>query len=229
MLRQVIRRHRNRRDIGIFITLEGADGSGKSTQLRKLVRSLRRAGVRPVVTREPGGTPFAEALRAGLLNPGSGAVPPIAEALCVAAARADHLARVIEPALAAGRIVLCDRFTDATFAYQGAGRGVSRRFLTGLHASPGLRRKPDLTLLFDLPLGAGLSRARTRNGRRRAGTRLDRESRAFHQRVVRGYRAIAKAEPRRVKVIDAGGTEAVVAARVAAVVMPFIARRRGKR
>ena len=209
----------------MFITLEGADGSGKSTQMRRLARALERAGLRPLVTREPGGTPFAEALRAGMLDPASGAVPPVAEALCVTAARADHIARVIAPALAAGRVVLCDRFTDATFAYQGAGRGVATSFLRALHAQPGLRLHPHLTLLFDLPIRAGLARTRRRNGARSRGTRLDRESRAFHARVVAGYRALAKKEPRRIRVIDAAGTEAEVAARVSSVVMPFLARR----
>lgn len=200
---------------GAFITFEGVEGVGKSTQIARAAAHLRGRGREPVVTREPGGTALAEKLRALVLEPGHGPVSPIAELLLMFAARASHVEEVIEPALAAGRCVLCDRFTDATEAYQGAGRGVNPawiRELAGI-AHPGLL--PDLTLVFDAP--AHVAGARLA-GRGAGHDRIEAEDAAFFERVRAGYLAIAKREPARVRVVDATLPEAEIAGRVAAAI-----------
>jgi dTMP kinase len=181
---------------GRFITLEGVDGAGKSTHIPWIADKLRAGGLEVVVTREPGGTPLAEKLRALVL---AEAMDPLAETLLMFAARADHVQRVIAPALARGAWVLCDRFTDATLAYQGAGKGVPadriRQLAQAVH--PGL--SPDQTLVFDCPYE--VSRSRLSN----AGRELDRfevEERAFFDRVREAYRQLAEAEPGRVRLLD---------------------------
>jgi len=183
---------------GTFITFEGGEGSGKSTQIERIAARLRERGHEPVRTREPGGTAFAEVVRALLLDP---AHQPSAEseALLMEAARADVVYRVIRPALEAGRVVLCDRYDDSTLAYQGGGRGLDREWLAGMNrfATGGLI--PDLTLLFDVPPREGLSRRRGGGG----ANRLDLESAAFHERVRVAYLELARAEPGRIVVIDA--------------------------
>jgi dTMP kinase len=183
---------------GLFITFEGVEGSGKSTQLIRLRDALAARGAQVVTTREPGGTPIAEDIRALLLDPAHAAMATMTELLLYAAARAQHLSELVRPALAAGKIVLCDRFADSTLAYQGGGRGVERAVLDDLHrlATAGLR--PDLTLLVDVPVDVGLARARDR-GRT---DRLEQEAVAFHERVRAAYLALARAEPDRVRVID---------------------------
>jgi dTMP kinase len=180
---------------GLFITIEGGDGAGKSTQARLLAARLKRNGVPVVHTREPGGTSIAEAVRRVLLHPDS-VIAPLTELLLYEAARAQHVAEVVRPALESGRLVLCERYTDATEAYQGWGRGLDRRDVALLNkvATGGLR--PDLTILLEAPVSDGLRRAR---GRKVKGDRLERESLAFHHRVSAGYRAIARREPGRVK------------------------------
>lgn len=204
---------------GFFITVEGVEGSGKTTQIRRLARALTRAGHRVTLTREPGGTALADRLRAVLLDPATAGLPPLAELLLYAAARADHVERRILPALRHGRTVLCDRFLDATIAYQGYGRGLSRALIRSVHAHPPLTVRPDLTILLDVDPAASLARARARNRAStraggRAEGRFEEETLAFHRRVAAGYRAIARADRTRVCVVDGSGTPAEVARRI---------------
>ena len=183
---------------GRLVTFEGGDGSGKSTQLARVAERIRRGGGEPLLTREPGGTPFAERARALLLND-EARPSAMAEALLIQAARADLVAHVIRPALEAGRLVLCDRHCDSTLAYQGAGRGLDLEMLRQLNrvATGGIT--PDLTLLYDLEPEAGLER-RARSG---APNRLDREPIEFHRRVRQGFLELARREPDRIVVLDA--------------------------
>jgi len=184
---------------GRFITLEGGEGGGKSTNLAYVAAWLERSGIRVRVTREPGGTPLGEGVRALLLNPDYRGMDADAELLLVFAARAEHLNRVIKPALAAGEWVVCDRFTDATYAYQGGGRGIDDQRIGQLEGwvQGGLR--PDLTLLFDIPVEEGMARA----GRRGGLDRFEQEQRAFFERVRQAYLKRSAAEPRRYRIIDA--------------------------
>jgi dTMP kinase len=185
---------------GLFVTLEGVDGAGKSTQLDKVAQHLRRAGREVVVTREPGGTPFAERLRALIL---AEAIEPTCETLLLFAARADHVARLIRPALERSACVVCDRFTDATLAYQGGGKGVAAEAIRSLAAisHPGL--EPDLTLVFDCPYE--VSRARLAAAGR-AQDRFEREDRPFFERVRSAYLRLGKAHPGRIRLIDGSRT-----------------------
>jgi dTMP kinase len=194
---------------GRFVSLEGIEGSGKSTLARALAAELRARNVEVVTTREPGGTPLAEQVRALALARSDEPVPAAAELLLMFAARAIHVQNLIAPALAAGRWVVCDRFTDATRAYQGAGRGLDAALIESLAtaAHPGLA--PDRTLLLDLSPELGLQRAR---GRGEGGDRFEDETLAFFTRVRAGYQAIAAREPRRVRVLDAGAPPALVLA-----------------
>jgi dTMP kinase len=181
---------------GRFITLEGVDGAGKSTHLDWIAGRLRAAGHAVLVTREPGGTPLAERLRSLVLGE---AMDPVTETLIMFAARSDHVAKRIRPALEAGTWVLCDRFTDATAAYQAAGKGVSSELVERLAAAahPGL--KPDRTLVFDCPYEVSRSRLL---GSGRPLDRFEQQDRAFFERVREGYLQRAKAEPDRVRLID---------------------------
>lgn len=187
---------------GKFITLEGIEGVGKSTSMNLLRDRLQTRGIDAVTTREPGGTPLAEAIRSLVMEPGEETVPPVSETLLMFAARAVHLANRIRPALEAGSWVLCDRFTDATYAYQGGGRGVPIEHIRGLHAWVHEGLEPDLTLLLDAPVAVGLARAGKRNADR-AGDRFECERQEFFERVRAAYLAIARARPDRVVVIDA--------------------------
>ena len=184
---------------GLFVTFEGGEGSGKSTQLARLAERLRDRGLDPLVTREPGGTPVAEAIRGVLLDHalGPGA---LTEALLMVAARADLVAKVIRPALASGRIVLCDRYTDSTLAYQGGGRGLDVAMLRELNREATGGLTPELTLLFDVAPEVGLRRREAAGG---APNRLDREPAPFHARVREQYLTLAAAEPARFRVLDA--------------------------
>ncbi len=195
---------------GRFITFEGGEGAGKTTQIRHLIDWLQGQGIDPLVTREPGGTPAAERMRALLLDSANAELCADAELLLVFAARADHLARCIEPALAAGRWVLCDRFTDATYAYQGGGRGLDWARIEELEHFVQRGLRPDLTLLFDLSVASGLARAR----RRSAPDRFEAEDLAFFERVQAAYRQIAERAADRVCLIRADQAEAAVAAEV---------------
>lgn len=197
-----------------FITFEGIEGSGKSTQLRRLAATLETRGHDPLLTREPGGTPIGDQIRGILLHPAS-VLGPWSELFLYAAARAEHLEQVIRPALAAGRIVLCDRFTDATRAYQGHGRGLPLDAVESLHALGPLRIEPDRTLLFDLEPETALLRARGREAETAdAADRFEREALAFHTRVRTGYLHLARRHPDRFRVIDAHGDVDTVATRV---------------
>jgi len=198
---------------GKFITFEGLDGTGKSTQMRKLAVVLREAGHRVVETREPGGTPTAEKIRKVLLDSGTSRLAPLAEMALMFASRAQHIAEVIEPGLAAGNIVLCDRFTDSTEAYQGGGRRLGSEPVRELHRILCGDLQPDLTILMDSNPHASVRRARRRNQRASKSSsrshdenRFEQETRSFFARVREGYLAIAKREPGRVAVVDASGT-----------------------
>ncbi|MCK7596885.1 dTMP kinase [Microbulbifer sp. CAU 1566] len=184
---------------GKFITLEGGEGVGKSTNLRFVTQWLESRGIEYVQTREPGGTPLAEELRGLLLAKRTEAVDPTAELLMVFAARAQHLSRVIEPALAAGKWVICDRFTDATYAYQGGGRGLDRALIEELEQRVQGELRPDRVLLLDLDPAIGLKRAASTG----AADRFESEQLAFFNKVRAAYRARAEAAPERYAVIDA--------------------------
>ena len=199
---------------GKFITFEGLDGTGKSTQLRKLAAVVRAAGYKVVETREPGGTLTGEKIRKVALDSGTSGLSPMAEMALMFASRAQHIAEVIEPALAAGSIVLSDRFTDSTEAYQGSGRKLGSHAVRELHRVLCGNLQPDLTILLDSDAGASVSRARRRNKRASKGAsrghsdenRFEQETRAFFTRVHEGYLAIAAREHGRVAVVDARGT-----------------------
>lgn len=207
---------------GLFITFEGVEGSGKSTQLARLRTHLESRGLEVIATREPGGTPIAEDIRAILLDPAHAGMATMTELLLYAAARAQHLHELVRPALDAGKMVLCDRFADSTRAYQGGGRGVDADVLAALHrlATGGLQ--PDCTLLIDVPAEEGLARARTR-GRT---DRLEREAVAFHQRVRAAYLELAQADPARIRVIDGTQDIDTVSDAVHAAVDALLAARR---
>jgi len=187
-------------DKGIFITLEGPEGSGKSTQLSLLAEELERRDIAYITTREPGGTPIANALRAILLDNATLNLGARAELLMLQAARADHVEKVIRPAIERGLIVLCDRFSDSSIAYQGAGRGVDREFIEGLNFFSTAGLLPDLTILVDIDPAIGLSRAG-----RQGALELDRVESAgldFHQRVREGFLSLVDKEPDRVCLFD---------------------------
>lgn len=184
---------------GLFITLEGPEGAGKSTNREYLAECLRSHGVDVVLTREPGGTPLAERIRELLLTPSDEAMSADTELLLVFAARAQHLAEVIRPALARGAVVLCDRFTDATYAYQGGGRGLSIERIATLEAFVQGALRPDITLVFDLPVEIGLARA-TARGRL---DRFEQEGRAFFEAVRSTYLNRASAAPERYRLVNA--------------------------
>ena len=210
-----------------FITFEGIDGSGKSTQLRMLASELRLRGCEVVSTREPGGTSLGQRLREALLD-SQEQVDPLAELLLYAADRAQHVRALIRPALAAGQLVLSDRYADATVAYQGAGRGFPPALIAEVVelATGGL--KPDLTLIFDLTVEESQRRAAHRVRAGEAHDRLDAEDVIFHKRVRDAYLQIAAAEPRRVRIIDAGGSVAETQAEVQKLVIPFLEEKRSE-
>jgi dTMP kinase len=202
---------------GKFITFEGLDGTGKSTQLRKLATVLRAAGYKVVETREPGGTATGEKIRRVLLDSATQALSPMAEMALMFASRAQHIAEVILPALEQGQVVLCDRFTDSTEAYQGYGRKLGSEDVLNLHRVLCGNLQPDLTILLDSDPAMSLGRARRRNQRANDSAhksankhtdenRFEQQNRTFFSRVHAGYRAIAAREPQRVVAIDASGS-----------------------
>ena len=198
---------------GRFITLEGGEGTGKSTQARLLANYLSSLGVDVLLTREPGGTPFADDVRALLLT-GTNRGGALAEALLFNAARADHLERVVRPALAAGRWVVSDRFADSTRAYQGAADGISKSAIDQLETIVVGSTRPDLTLVLDIDVSLGLARAAARAG----ADAFEARDRSFHERLRQGFLSIARAEPQRCVVIDASGLAEDVTARIEAAV-----------
>lgn len=197
-----------------FITLEGGEGAGKSTQARALAAALGALSIEAVVTREPGGSEGAEAIRALLLGGGVDQWSARSEALLFAAARADHVERLIRPALVAGRWVICDRFVDSTRAYQGVGEGVNDAAILALHTFGSEGMLPDRTFVLDLPLAEGESRATRRDGA--AADRFAARGSAFHEAVARGFRVIAERDPARVRIVDASGAPKRVTARLLA-------------
>ena len=217
---------------GLFISLEGGEGGGKSTQAGKLRAWVTGHGYPVIHTREPGGTSIAEAVRRILLHP-RGKIAPMTELLLYEAARAQHLAEVVLPALTQNQVVVCERYTDATEAYQGYGRGLSLPSIRRLNqiATGGLR--PDLTILLDVPVGRGLSAARTLSKplakgsvSRRGGDRMEQESLGFHRKVRAGYLALARREPKRFLVVSWGGTVDEVHAAITTRVGRLLDRRR---
>ncbi|MBM4119600.1 MAG: dTMP kinase [Nitrospira sp.] len=216
---------------GLLITFEGVEGSGKTTQLRRLATILRQEGYKVVETREPGGTSVAERIREVLLTqpsklPVSEPITVACELMLVLAARSQHIAHVVDPALRVGSIVLCDRFSDSTLAYQGYGRGLDLAMLKDMNrlATGGLT--PDLTLLLEVPVTAGLIR---RQKFELEQNRLDREASEFHGKVRRGFLALAAAEPKRIRKVDGVPRPETVAVAVAQTVHAFLTKARIKR
>lgn len=209
---------------GTFITFEGIDGSGKSTQLRMLAQFLKSIDCEALLTREPGGTPVGNRLRAALLD-AQEEVDPLTELLVFAADRAQHVRRVLRPALESGQVVFSDRYADATRAYQGAGRGFSPELISEIIqlATEGLQ--PDLTLLFDLSVDDSTMRTRRRANGKQQGDRLDAENAEFHTRVREAYLRIARAEPERVKIVETNQPVELTHERVKEIVLPFLRSR----
>jgi dTMP kinase len=210
--------------LSLFITFEGVEGSGKTTQIQRLKKYFNRKGIPCKVTREPGGCPIGEEVRKILLNPDHREMVPTSELLLYEAARAQHVKEVIKPFLKKGGVVLCDRFSDATLAYQGYGRRIDLKWIERLNhlSSQGIR--PDVTFLLDCPSDVGLKRALQRNRtlKQEREERFEREEIQFHQRVRKGYLAIAKKEPHRVRVIDTREGEERVFERIRKIVDDLI-------
>ncbi len=209
---------------GTFITFEGIDGSGKSTQLRLLANFLKSKGCDVLLTREPGGTPVGNRLRAALLDAHE-EVDPLTELLVFAADRAQHVRRVLRPAIAEGRVVFSDRYADATAAYQGAGRGFSPDLIKEIIELATEGMKPDLTILFDLPVQESNTRTRRRANGKHSGDRLDAETEDFHIRVRDAYLELARAEPERIKLIQSNQAVEKTHEQVKDIVVPFLASR----
>lgn len=209
--------------MSFFITFEGIEGSGKTTQLRHLLDHLRNSGLQAVATREPGGCPISDTIRALLLDPLSDKMTSRTELLLYSASRAQHVAEFIRPALANGKIVLCDRFSDASTVYQGAGRGLDKEQLETINAFAANGLVPDLTLLLDYPAESGLQRARARNEAENleSESRFEQETLAFHRRIRQGYLDLAERE-KRVHIIDALGSENTVAKRISTAIDGFL-------
>ncbi|HEV3468606.1 MAG TPA: dTMP kinase [Pyrinomonadaceae bacterium] len=208
----------------MFITFEGGDGSGKSTQLRMLASELRLRGYEVVATREPGGTSLGTRIREVVLDAGE-QVDPVAELLLYAADRAQHVRTLLRPAIESGHVVLSDRYADATVAYQGAGRGFPDELIAEVVALATGGLMPDMTLIFDLTVEASQRRARQRHRGRAKHDRLDAEDAAFHARVRDAYLKIAASDPDRVRVVDAGGSVQETHSQVMRLVMPLIEAR----
>lgn len=203
---------------GKFITIEGGEGVGKSTQIGALRDWLAEQGLEVVLTREPGGTPRAERIRALLLEPSEEAMPATCELLLMFAARATHVENLIKPALARGAWVVCDRFIDATYAYQGGGRGFDSELIKTLERAVLGSLRPDLTLLLDAPVAIGAARARSRNEESGRTDRFELEQTGFFERVRAAYLERAREEPNRICVIDATGSRESVEGAIRAAV-----------
>jgi len=204
----------------MFITLEGIEGSGKTTQINNIVRFLEKRGHDCVVTREPGGTEIGKQIRTILLDPRNQNLFPLAELLLYAADRAQHLKEKIIPGLSSGKTVVCDRFFDATTIYQGFARGLDMELIRNLHHIVLDDLKPDLTILFDLPVKTGLARAWDQideGSRSNAETRFEKETLAFHEKVKSGYLELARQEPDRIRIIDASNDKKKVSEDIVAI------------
>ncbi len=199
---------------GGFITLEGGEGAGKSTQVRALVERLAAQGLQAIATREPGGSHRAESIRTVLLSGDVAALGPAAEAILFAAARLDHLRHTIRPALARGLFVVCDRFADSTRAYQGTVDAVPSGLIDALEVLVVGTNRPDLTLVLDLDPVVGLARAKSRRGAGAAADRFERETLDFHRRLRAAFRVIAERDPERCRLIDAAAPQAAVSAAI---------------
>jgi dTMP kinase len=200
---------------GLFLTFEGLDGCGKTTQMRLLARRLRETGERVVETVEPGGTAIGSQIRRILLDPANAGLDSRAEMLLYFAARAQNVSEILVPALERGEVVISDRWTDSTWAYQGFGRDLGTSIVQDLDGIACRGRRPDLTFWIDIDLETSLSRARSRNRDQAAtDTRMDDQSRAFFERVLEGYRTLAEREPGRVVRVDGSGDHQTVAKRV---------------
>ena len=210
----------------LFITFEGVEGSGKTTQIQRLKRYLTQKGLPCRVTREPGGGPIGEKIRKILLNPEHREMSPLSELLLYEASRAQHVTAVVKPLLKKGVIVLCDRFSDASIAYQGYGRKVDLKWVERLNRLSSQGIKPDITFLLDCPSHVGLKRALQRNQmlKKEKEERFEREKIQFHHRVRKGYLSIAKKEPHRVKVIDTREGEEKVFDKIRRIVDKLIVR-----
>jgi dTMP kinase len=202
-----------------FISIEGGEGAGKSTSIEYIKQKLEACGIECVVTREPGGTPMAEDIRQLLLQHRDETVDPYTELLLMFASRRQHVENVIRPALAAGKWVVCDRFTDASFAYQGFGRGLDKDFITSLKHWVHSDLNPTMTLLFDLDIAIGMERA----GKRSDFDRIETEEMSFFERVRQGYLTQAKAEPQRYRIVDASQSIANVESQVDDFLTPLLA------
>jgi dTMP kinase len=211
----------------MFITLEGIEGSGKSTQIHHICHFLKTSGWRCVSTREPGGTQIGKRIRSVLLDPDSTVMDPATELLLYTADRIQHIQEIVLPAIAEGRIVVCDRYFDATMAYQGFARGLDMTMIQNLHRFVCADLKPDLTFLLDLSPEVGLKRAWHQleaGARTHAESRFENEAIAFHERVRAGYLTIARNEPNRFRIIDAAQTEAQVQAQITRILTSEIGR-----
>jgi dTMP kinase len=207
-------------DKGIFITFEGIEGCGKSTQAKRVLESLIESGLEVVFTREPGGSCIGEQIRNILLDPANDAMVPLTELLLYEASRHQHMAEVIDPALEAGKVVICDRFYDASTAYQGHARGLNVEDVERLNLIASAGKRPDLTIILDLPAEIGLKRIG------KNPDRIEGEGVEFHERVRAGYLKIAANEPDRVKVVDGSGTIEETFKRVWAPVESLLAQRK---
>ncbi|HEX7116057.1 MAG TPA: dTMP kinase [Steroidobacter sp.] len=210
---------------GRFITVEGGEGVGKSTQIGVVRDLLAARGIEVVLTREPGGTERAERIRELLLQPSSEPMPAVCELLLMFAARATHIENLIRPALARGAWVVCDRFTDASYAYQGGGRGIDHDVIEALENAVQGELRPDLTLLLDAPVQVGLDRATVRNGAGGVRDRFEQERQEFFERVRNAYLERARREPDRMVVIDASGDRDSVADAIRAAVQTRLLER----
>ena len=206
-------------DRGLFITFEGTDGAGKTTQIQRLTADLRRTGYDVCLTREPGGTPISEQIRDMLLNPDHSEMAATTELLLYAASRAQHVSEVIKPVLEAGKVVISSRFADAMVVYQGYGRGLDLESIHRLNriATDGVT--PDVTFVLDLPVEIGLQRVQNSRG---GLDRLEREKIEFHRRLREGYQTIAQQEPQRLKMIDAQVSPKQVYAQIQSIIQPLL-------
>lgn len=206
-------------DRGLFITFEGTDGAGKTTQIQRLSAELGQAGYDICLTREPGGTPISEQIRDMLLNPDHSEMAATTELLLYAASRAQHVSEVIKPALEAGKIVISSRFADAMVVYQGYGRGLDLERINRLNRIATEGVTPDVTFVLDLPVEIGLQRVQKSRG---GLDRLEREKIDFHQRLRDGYRALAQQEPQRLKIVDAQASPEKVYAQIMAAIQSLL-------